>query len=453
MQQEHHRLVAAFRWSVIAPLLRPDLDPDERRRLRQGIIEKQDHADPVRGPRTIGPSTLRRWLNAYKRKGIEGLCPRPRSDLGGLKAYPAAVVERAIELRRESPRRTVEALAEHLSEEYPELTIARSTLDRHLRQRGWSRRALGTTAAPFIPFEAPYRGALYTGDVLHGPEVITEKGEVVRVKIFGWIDDWSRLMVSLRGYSDERLAALEDSLRRAMQHYAVPDQIFLDNAKIFSSTQLALTCGTLGIVKTHSTPGYAPSRGKIERFFRHLRERFLCEIEALDPLPLEDFNRYLGAWGETSYNERVHSRTKQSPRDRWDGSEVPVRTLSARQIHEAFLHWDRRKVGPAGEIKLHGNIYYADPTLAGQTVVLRFDPMNLGEAYIHRNGRPLERITTERLVTRQLLRSPKASEAKASKAARRFLDKISVEHEQQLARESRLIRMQDIPQEQEEDEL
>lgn len=450
MQHEHHRLVAAFRWSIIAPLLRWDLNPAERRRIRREILAKNDHPDPVRGPRAISASTLRRWMQAYKLRGIDGLCPRLRSDQGKLKAFPAEVVERAIELRREAPRRPVEVIADHLAEDFPNITIARSTLDRHLRKRGWSRRALGTTAAPFIRFEAPFRGALYTGDVLHGPEVITPDGKLVRVKVFGWIDDFSRLVVSLRGYADERLPALEDSLLRAMLHYGVPHQIFVDNGLVFSSTQLALACGTLGVDKTHSTPGYAPSRGKIERFFRHLRERFLCEVEALDPLPLEDFNRYLEAWVESGYNLRVHSRTKQSPRDRWENSEVPVRTMSARQLHEAFLHWDRRKVGAAGEVKFHGNIYYADPTLAGQVVVLRFSPMDLREVFIHRDGRPLERITTELLVTRQLRRSPKPGQTKATKAARRFLDKISLQHEQQLARDSRLIRMQDIPREEDE---
>ena len=88
--------------------------------------------------------------------------------------------------------------------------------------------------------------------MLHGPNVLFE-GEVVRVKVFGLIDDYSRFCPHVKGYPDERLPALEDAFQKGISKCGTPEQVFLDNALIFSSTQFELACGTLGINKIHST--------------------------------------------------------------------------------------------------------------------------------------------------------------------------------------------------------
>lgn len=218
MKSESDRLIAAFRWSVIAPLTQSDLEPKEYRQKRRAILE-ETHVDPLRGPRKISASALKRWLNAFLAKGIQALYPKTRSDEGKRKALSEEVLTRAIELRRESPRRAVHRLVELIKAEFPGLEVKRSTLDRHLRAKGWGR--VRVQPSTFIPFESPYRNCLWMGDVCHGPQVIAN-GEAVPVKIFGWIDCYSRVCVSLRGYSDERLPALEHSLESAMEAYGIP---------------------------------------------------------------------------------------------------------------------------------------------------------------------------------------------------------------------------------------
>lgn len=437
--------VAAFRWNIIGPLVAANLSAEERRRYR-GLVLEREHFDPVRGARRVHSGTLRRWIEAYKRRGMAGLCPQERSDKGRLVAVSEDVVLRAIELRREAPRRSVKKLIALLCDEFPEQAskIRRSTLDRHLRARGWSRGALRTTAGPHVPFEMSYRNAMWTGDVLHGPEVITDVG-MCRAKIFGWVDDYSRLCVHLEAYDDERLPALENSLQKGMLKFGVPERLFVDNALIFSSVQLDLACADLGIAKIHSTPYYAPSRGKIERLFRTVRDELLCEIESLPPMTLEELNRYLTAWAGSQYNCRIHSRTGQSPLDRWEQSDVPLRTVTPLGLQQAFLLWARRKVGTTGEVKLAGNLYYADPTFAGLTVMLRYDPFDLGQVWIWREGEPMRAITPTRLITRALKRPEKAVEQKQSRAARRYLQGLSDTYQQQLAREMHLIRFADLP--------
>ena len=443
---DRRMLVISFRWNVIGPLVKAGLTDEDRRCQRRAIL-KAEHQDPLRGPRKIRPGTLKRWIAAYERGGLAGLAPKERSDKGKLIGVSESLVKRAIELRREGPRRSVAKIVELLRLEFPHDAdmLKRSTLDRHIRAHGWSRASLRSTSGPHVPFEKSYRNAMWTGDVLHGPDIITNEGEVCRVKVFGWIDDYSRLCVHLEGYADERLPALENSLEKAMSKYGRPEELFLDNALIFSSVQLDLACASLGIVKIHSTAGYPASRGKIERMFRTVRDELLCEIELLAPMPLCEFNGYLRAWVDSQYNVRVHSRTGHSPLDRWEQSAVPLRTVSPVELQQAFLQWARRKVGTTGEIKLAGNIYYAAPTLAGQTVMLRYDPFDLTTVWTWREGEPMRSLTTERLVTRVLRRPEKAAEKKESTAARRFLQGLSDTHLRQLAREMHLIRFTDLP--------
>lgn len=443
---DRRMLSVSFKWGVIGPLLNSAATPEEFRRYRRQILESEHH-DPVRGSRRIGAGTLKRWIAAYQRHGVAGLAPKERADKGKLVALSEDVVKRAIELRREAPRRSVAKIVALLRTEFPDeaSSIRRSTLDRHLRRRGWSRAALRSTSGPHVPFEKAYRNAMWTGDVLHGPDVVTEDGEICRVKVFGWIDDYSRLCVHLEGYSDERLPALENSLEKAMSKYGRPEELFVDNALIFSSVQLDLACASLGIAKIHSTAGYPASRGKIERLFRTVRDELLCEIELLPSMPLAEFNRYLRAWVDGQYNVRKHSRTGKCPLDRWEQCDVPLRTVTPLELQQAFLQWARRKVGTTGEIKLAGNIYYADPTLVGQTVMLRYDPFDLTSVWTWREGEPMRPLTTERLVTRVLRRPEKAAEKKESTAARRYLQGLSDTHLRQLAREMHLIRFADLP--------
>ena len=75
----------------------------------------------------------------------------------------------------------------------------------------------------------------------------------------------------------------------------------------------------LGIKLTHSAPGRPAGRGKIERYFRTVRDQFLVEIAtAADGVgtrvdTLAELNSLFTAWVEQVYHQRVHSETGQAP--------------------------------------------------------------------------------------------------------------------------------------------
>ena len=99
----------------------------------------------------------------------------------------------------------------------------------------------------------------------------------------------------------------------------------MDNAKIYRSPQLARIAASIGIFiiqcafnSCAHTPPYQPEgRGKIERFFRSVREQFLAELDPKALLSLEQVNERLWHWLDTVYHRREHSSLQTTPLLRW----------------------------------------------------------------------------------------------------------------------------------------
>ena len=116
--------------------------------------------------------------------------------------------------------------------------------------------------------------------------------------------------------------------------------VYLDNGSAMVSSQLLRALAILGITLTHSKPGQPAGRGKIEKFFRTVREQFLVELAAPGALAaVEDLvrlNELFAGWVETVYHARVHSETGQKPLERFLAPGPPS-LPTAQMLHEAFL--------------------------------------------------------------------------------------------------------------------
>jgi putative transposase len=169
----------------------------------------------------------------------------------------------------------------------------------------------------------------------------------------------------------------------------------VDNGSAFVDAWLLRACAKLGIKLIHSAPGRPQGRGKIERFFRTVREQFLVEITGDPEEPgrhfvadLLELNRLFTAWVETVYHATTHSETGQAPLDRWQtGAPFPLPTPAA--LAEAFLWEERRSVTKTATISLHGNTYQVDPMLVGRRVELVFDPFDLTQLEVRLAGKPM----------------------------------------------------------------
>ncbi|MFZ3467516.1 DDE-type integrase/transposase/recombinase, partial [Streptomyces sp. 2.9] len=258
------------------------------------------------------------------------------------------------------------------------------TLQRHFADAGLT--GAGGEKSVFGRFEATRGNELWTGDALHGPKIGGRK-----TYLFAFIDDHSRAIVGHRfGYAEDavRLAA---ALRPALSARGVPESIYVDNGSAFVDTWLLRACACLAVRLTHSKPGRPQGRGKIERFFRTVRDQFLVELDEERVGQIEhltELNRLFTAWVETVYHRTVHSETGQPPIERWLGSiPRPLPLPSPADLREAFLWSEFRTVTKTATVSLHGNTYEVDPMLAGMKVELVFDPFDLTEIEVRASGK------------------------------------------------------------------
>ncbi len=358
----------------------PALSKAERGRLVRDIAERE-HVGPDGRLVRIGRTTLDRWIRAYRHGGFEALVPRPRVVAPRTQA---GVLELAYALKRERPERTAAQVREIMLAAGGPAPGLR-TLQTHLAREGLNVRADGRASGKvYCRFEAGVRNELWTGDGLHGPTLSGATAK--RAVLLAFIDDHSRLLVGWRWGTGEDVFRLEAALRSGLMARGVPDAILVDRGSAFVSSQLLRACAVLGVKLIHASPRAATTKGKIERFFRTVRDQFLVEID--DGVELTELNRLFSAWLEVVYHRRVHSETKATPLERFDAAGAPPLPTPA-LLREAFLWSVERTVTKTVTVSLHGNSYEVDAALVGRKVELVFDPFDLTRIEVRYQHRPM----------------------------------------------------------------
>lgn len=390
-RRERAQQVALFRYQVICPALDPDLSPRARGRIVRAIAERT-HTGPFGGTHQYSRDTLDRWIRRYRKDGFAGLEPSPRAPGSRI---DATALELAVALKKENPGRTAAQVARILTASTG-WSPSESTLLRLFHRRGLMIDAPGTGEV-FGRYEADAPNQRWVGDALHGPRVGGRK-----VYLFAFLDDHSRLIVGHRfGFAEDtvRLAA---ALKPALAARGIPGCCYVDNGAAYVDAWLLRACATLGIRLTHATPNRPQGKGKIERFFRTVRDQFLIEVTDTSAADLAEqgispaaallaLNAQFTAWVESVYHHQVHSETGQTPLDRWnhgwDRAGAAPAIPDGDALTEAFLWSQSRTVTKTATVSLHGNTYQVEAALVGRKVELVFSPFDLEHIQVRYDGR------------------------------------------------------------------
>lgn len=270
-------------------------------------------------------------------------------------------------------------------------------------------------------------------DVLHGPLVGGR-----RAYLFCVLDDHSRFVVSARFHFAETTLALEGVLRSAFLALGLPDSLYVDNGSPFASRQLQRICAVLAIRLRHSKPGRPQGRGKLERFFRTVREQFLVECAQRSLQDLDELNRLFTAWLHQAYHGRTHTETEETPLARYTAS-APRRADAGEPelLREAFLWQETRTVTKTATVSLQGNRYEVDPALVGCRVELYYDPFDLERIEVRYQGRPFG-LALPFAIGRHAHPAARSEPSEAPPAQRTGIDYLRLleqEHEERLARQ------------------
>ena len=360
---------ALRRYRIIAPLLDESLAESEKRNIRWLVCSQEN----------MSGRTLRRYVAAFKKGGFDALLPGERKDKGSCKAIPPEALQLAAELRQELPARSAQRIQQLLAGEG--YTIARSTLERHLRQEGLSGRQIKAEQKQVASrrFNRQGRNTLWQADVKYGPYLPDPKqpNRKMRTYLMAIIDDATRLVVHGEFYGSQKLPVLEDTLRKAVIKCGLPDNLYVDNGKIFVSQWLRLACAKLRI-RHLNAKAYSPeAKGKIERWNRTVEE-FLQEAQLEKSQTLEQLNDLFRAWLSEGYHHRVHSALSgKSPAQAFTQDTKALRFPSPGALRDAFLWEKTPRVDKSGCFPLEGICYEAGVEWIGKRVMVRYDPFDL----------------------------------------------------------------------------
>lgn len=374
--------IAQFRFGLIAPIVcRAALSHGERYELLHKI-QKGEYDIPYSTRKKIGLRTLEKYLQMYEKGGLSALKPKKRDRSIRI---PVQYLEEAAMLRRENRRRSILQIIDMLekSGHVPPGIIKRSTLYDYFVKLNIARKTTGLKET-YRKYGASYRGEILQGDVhhtLHLPDPVRE-GYKRQVYLFAWIDDYSRLVFG-EFYWAEKLPALENTLKKWIVKYGVPENIYCDNGAVYSSHHLKNICGYLGVNLLHSRPYKPQGKGKCEKFFQIVESSFKSEAMLLinegKVTTIEELNKYFFTWTDKFYNQRIHSATKQKPSAMWESGENEIKKLDLNSIYEAFLYEEERSVSKTGIVHINTNEYEVESILAQKKITVRYDPYDLSK--------------------------------------------------------------------------
>jgi transposase InsO family protein len=343
------------------------------------------------GSRAYSIPSLERWYYAYRAGGFGALEDNPRADKGQIRAASPETVEALLGWRRDYPQVNITTLIRQMESAgvIEPGALSMTTVYRILKKAGLDPRQIkaagaATGSGPTKAFEVADANHLWMTDSMHGPRL----SGVGRVYLLALLDDCSRLCPHAQYYLGENLEHFLDTLQHALRGRGIPDRLYTDNGKIFTSHHLQTVCANLGIQLLHHKPYQAWSKGKIERLFLSIQTDFEQRLIFNPVDSLDELNRRFWHWLETEYHRRPHKGLDgQTPLDRFAERSHHLRLLDPQMdIDGLFLARKLRRVRRDATFSLDGRVFEAPVALRGRQIEVRYQPFTFARVEIHFDG-------------------------------------------------------------------
>ena len=291
--------------------------------------------------------TLACWESDYRKGGFEALMPRQRSDSGKSRKLD---------------------------------DVSLSTIQRYIKKHN-----LKGASAPGQKdrkaFEEEYVGGMYQGDTMYGP-YLTENGVRRRTYCIMLLDDKSRMIVAGRFFYADNAYNFQKVLKEAVSSRGIPQKLYVDNGSPYKNEQLSLICGQLGTILLHTPVRDGASKGKCERNFRTLRNRFLNVLDMEQISGIEQLNEKLHAYIQ-QHNTTVHSATGMTPQDRYMSDILHIKMPSDMEwLENCFMNRIKRLVRNDATVTIDKTLYDVPMEFIRSKVEIRYLPDSMEKAYI-----------------------------------------------------------------------
>ena len=371
MTEELQKQVAVFRFGIIHDLVGGTrLEHGEREEL---LREKCDRKWVIPGSHRsrICRGTVLRWVKLYTDSGskLESLYPKRRTDKGQGRVLDEDTCQALIALRHQLPKLPVPELVKTMNERRlvtSGTTLNLTTVYRLLHNHNLMAKEQ-PAAADRRKFEAELPNDLWQSDVMHGPHLL-QGSKLRKSYLIAFIDDHSRIIPHGQFYHSEALLPFLDAFAAALRKRGLPVKLYVDNGSAFRSRHLEYTCASLGISLIHARPYMPQGKGKIERFFKTVRTRFLPGFKGTT---LPEINEAFALWLEHEYHGRVHSSTGQTPFDRFTLQMHCLRGAPD-NLMDHFRTTVRRRVNKDRSVIVNRRLYEAPVALIGKRVEILY---------------------------------------------------------------------------------
>jgi putative transposase len=343
--------------------------------------------DEEGNPRRFTWRTIQTWFYRYKNHGITGMTNRPRKDKGQVrKATPEELLEalNAAKPHFHHQRANKRALYRFCIENglLQQHRIAQTTFYRFIRDYNLLAPEDNDNKKR-LAFSMKFANQLWQADTMFGPYVDTgvSLGSRKQAKLIAFIDDASRVLCHGEFFFEENVDTLVQAIRAAFYKRGIPEQLLVDNGSIYCSQEITLICARVGCILRHTAVRDAAAKGKIERFFRRVRDQFL--IRQLDLSSLETLNRQFTQWVENDYNGMPHDALGMKPIDRFGIDLSRVRFLAPSEHSDELFYAEAvRKVKKDNTFSFSGRRYETPVDLRDKEIQLRHDRRREGSSTV-----------------------------------------------------------------------
>jgi len=387
--------IALFKYKIIAPILADDRIRQNQKAYFRKLSEKV-HNIPFLGEKKFSASTFKKWLVIYRKNGFEGLLNSRRKDKGSSRAISGELMIQISHLTEKYRFRTVVNLYDYLImqgiisvDQFSYVTLNNFVKKNDLFKPHIQKK-------PRKAYEVGHINQLWVADFMYGPYVMCGKRKV-KSYLCAIIDDFSRYIVSAKFSTSLSSLSFQFTLKKAISTFGVPNNVYCDNGKAFVEGSLSLISARLGFVIIHSKPYDAPSRGKIERYFKTVRDRFIpnlyIQLDNATPT-LVQLNSFFSNWLLNDYNKKIHSAINSSPYDRYfaDIHNTKLRKIPVDKVHKAFFITVFRRVNNDSTIPFEKDLFQVPSEYIGMKIQIRFDPEKKDELFLFEGEKQITKL-------------------------------------------------------------
>jgi putative transposase len=319
----------------------------------------------------VSTKTGYKWLNRYKREGMNGLQDQSRAPKNHPNEVSAEIREAVLQARRDHPTWGPKKLLDPLQKANPKRSWpALSTIAEILKSNGLSvarkyRRRTPPSTQPFSECNAAnrvwcadYKGWFITGDGQRcDPLTIT--------------DGFSRYLLRCQIVESLSYEVARGVFEAAFREYGLPIAIRTDNGTPFASrglgglSRLSVWWLRLGITPERIQPGKPQQNGRHERM--HLTLKNETTIPPAQNLRAQQkrFDAFRREYNQVRPHEALGMKTPDS------FYELSLRSYPARVPElEYDLGFEVRRIGGNGEFKWKGNKIFLSEILQGELIGL-----------------------------------------------------------------------------------